>query len=223
MVGLAPPSGALAVTDSGTGGTAPPQAEPEAPSAPAPAGDMAVSAPRSAYVRDRVRISGRSLKARRRVVLIEARPAGGTWSAAARVRADRKGRFAAVWRPRRAGSYELRARTGATSSAGTGGTAVPLEVGPGGSGSSSYLTVYEPAIATWYGPGFFGSKTACGIELTEATVGVAHRDLPVRDPGADRLRGPHDHRPRHRSRTVREQRRLGPHAGRRRATWHDRH
>ena len=178
MVGLALPPGALATTNAGTGGTAPPQAQSEAPSAPAPASDMAVSTPRSAYVRDRVRISGRSTQARRRVVLIEARPAGGAWSGAARVRADRKGRFAAVWRPRRAGSYELRARTGATSSAGTGGTAVPLEVGPGGSGSSSFLTVYQPAIATWYGPGFFGRQTACGIELTEATAGVAHRTLP---------------------------------------------
>jgi rare lipoprotein A len=95
-----------------------------------------------------------------------------------RVRADRKGAFTAVWRPRRAGAYELRARAGAASPAGTGGTAVPVEVGAGGSGQSSYLIVYTPAIATWYGPGFFGKTTACGIELTETTLGVAHRELP---------------------------------------------
>ena len=40
------------------------------------------------------------------------------------------------------------------------------------------LTVFRPAIATWYGPGFYGNTTACGIELTEETVGVAHRSLP---------------------------------------------
>ena len=173
---LALPAGAAAATTADTGGTAPPQAQPEPD---APSGDMAVSAPRSAYVRDRVRVSGQSRRARKRVVLIESRRAGGAWTAVSRVRADRKGRFTAVWRPRRAGGYELRARVGAASSAGsTGGTSVPVEVGPGGSGSSSHLTVYEPAIATWYGPGFFGKQTACGIELTETTVGVAHRELP---------------------------------------------
>jgi rare lipoprotein A len=176
---LALPAGALAATGSGdgtgTGGTAPPQSQPEQQ---APGGDMAVDAPRSAFVRDRVRVRGSSRRARRRVVRVESRVAGGPWTTVARARADRKGAFAAVWRPSRAGSYELRARATSTSSGGTGGTAVPVEVGAGGSGSSSRLTVYEPSIATWYGPGFFGKRTACGQELTETTVGVAHRELP---------------------------------------------
>jgi rare lipoprotein A (peptidoglycan hydrolase) len=34
------------------------------------------------------------------------------------------------------------------------------------------------AIATWYGPGFFGRRTACGQVLRRATVGIAHRRLP---------------------------------------------
>jgi rare lipoprotein A len=175
MLALALPAGALAATDAGTGGTAPPQAQPE-PSAPA--GDMSVSTPRSAFVRDRVRVRGTSRRARKRVVRIESRRTGGAWTTVSRVRADRKGGFAAVWRPRRAGTYELRARAGAASSGSAGGTSVPVEVGPGGSGGSSHLTVYEASIATWYGPGFFGKQTACGIELTETTVGVAHRELP---------------------------------------------
>jgi rare lipoprotein A len=33
-------------------------------------------------------------------------------------------------------------------------------------------------IATWYGPGFYGNETACGMELEHSTVGVAHKDLP---------------------------------------------
>jgi rare lipoprotein A (peptidoglycan hydrolase) len=33
-------------------------------------------------------------------------------------------------------------------------------------------------IATWYGPGFYGNRTACGTRLTRRTVGVAHRRLP---------------------------------------------
>ena len=32
--------------------------------------------------------------------------------------------------------------------------------------------------ATWYGPGFYGRRTACGVKLTKRTVGVAHRTLP---------------------------------------------
>ena len=32
--------------------------------------------------------------------------------------------------------------------------------------------------ATWYGPGFYGSRTACGQKLTRDTVGVAHKTLP---------------------------------------------
>jgi rare lipoprotein A (peptidoglycan hydrolase) len=32
--------------------------------------------------------------------------------------------------------------------------------------------------ATWYGPGFWGRTTACGVKLTKRTIGVAHRSLP---------------------------------------------
>src|ERR1700689_3888299 len=34
------------------------------------------------------------------------------------------------------------------------------------------------AIATWFGPGFYGQHPACGQTLTPATVGVANRKLP---------------------------------------------
>ena len=36
---------------------------------------------------------------------------------------------------------------------------------------------YDPNIS-WYGPGFYGQHTACGVLLTKYTVGVAHRTLP---------------------------------------------
>jgi hypothetical protein len=32
--------------------------------------------------------------------------------------------------------------------------------------------------ASWYGPGFFGNKTACGQTLRRGTQGVAHKTLP---------------------------------------------
>lgn len=34
------------------------------------------------------------------------------------------------------------------------------------------------AGATWYGPGLYGNRTACGQILRPDTVGVAHRSLP---------------------------------------------
>ncbi|HET7676658.1 MAG TPA: septal ring lytic transglycosylase RlpA family protein [Candidatus Limnocylindrales bacterium] len=36
---------------------------------------------------------------------------------------------------------------------------------------------YDPNVS-WYGPGFYGNRTACGYAYTETIVGVAHRSLP---------------------------------------------
>lgn len=36
----------------------------------------------------------------------------------------------------------------------------------------------KPQIATWFGPGFYGQKTACGQTMTPVVVGVASRTLP---------------------------------------------
>jgi rare lipoprotein A (peptidoglycan hydrolase) len=33
-------------------------------------------------------------------------------------------------------------------------------------------------LATWYGPGFYGNRTACGKTLKKTTIGVAHKKLP---------------------------------------------
>lgn len=33
-------------------------------------------------------------------------------------------------------------------------------------------------IVTWYGPGFYGNRTACGQRYTRTIIGVAHRTLP---------------------------------------------
>lgn len=38
--------------------------------------------------------------------------------------------------------------------------------------------VHPSGIATWFGPGFYGKKTACGQTLTPGVVGVANRTLP---------------------------------------------
>jgi rare lipoprotein A (peptidoglycan hydrolase) len=33
-------------------------------------------------------------------------------------------------------------------------------------------------LASWYGPGFYGNRTACGLTYTPESLGVAHRLLP---------------------------------------------
>lgn len=43
------------------------------------------------------------------------------------------------------------------------------------SGSGSWRNA---PIVTWYGPGFYGNRTACGLRYTRTIVGVAHRTLP---------------------------------------------
>jgi rare lipoprotein A len=37
---------------------------------------------------------------------------------------------------------------------------------------------FRSAGASWYGPGLYGNKTACGQILRATTIGVAHRNLP---------------------------------------------
>ena len=44
--------------------------------------------------------------------------------------------------------------------------------------ASATTTVHRRTRATWYGPGFWGRRTACGIRLTKRTIGVAHKTLP---------------------------------------------
>jgi rare lipoprotein A (peptidoglycan hydrolase) len=61
--------------------------------------------------------------------------------------------------------------------AATGGASAPSEATPASSDSHA-ATVHPTGIATWFGPGFYGSRTACGQTLTPAVEGVANRTLP---------------------------------------------
>jgi rare lipoprotein A (peptidoglycan hydrolase) len=56
------------------------------------------------------------------------------------------------------------------------GLAVDGVVGP--KTRPALLGLMTVRIATWYGPGFYGSRTACGQRLDRSTLGVAHKTLP---------------------------------------------
>ena len=64
---------------------------------------------------------------------------------------------------------------GATALASTGGAGAP-EASP--TTSATAPAVRPTGVATWFGPGFYGHKTACGQTLTPSVVGVANRTLP---------------------------------------------
>jgi hypothetical protein len=74
----------------------------------------------------------------------------------------------------------LLAGTASVAQAQTGGTPgepapAPAPPPPPPSGGTSW-TVYK--AATWYGPGFWGKPTACGIVLAPTVIGAAHKKLP---------------------------------------------
>jgi rare lipoprotein A (peptidoglycan hydrolase) len=57
-----------------------------------------------------------------------------------------------------------------------GGSSAPA--GTPGDSAHAKRKIHTNAIATWFGPGFYGHLTACGQTLTPEVVGVANRTLP---------------------------------------------
>jgi rare lipoprotein A len=67
----------------------------------------------------------------------------------------------------------------AASAAGTGGASAPPTAAPATAAPApAKPKLHTTGIATWFGPGFYGKKTACGQTMTPALVGVANRTLP---------------------------------------------
>ena len=118
-------------------------------------------ATRNAVVGSGVRISGRVRPGgpSRRV---EIRAGGRSMT----VRTSSGGRFSKTWRPGRTGTHRVRVRAKANSRA--------LGSGAG----AGTVQAFRPAAASWYGPGFYGNRTACGQTLGTGTLGVAHKTMP---------------------------------------------
>ena len=98
-----------------------------------------------------------------------------TWLPIATTAIGEDGAYLARWRADVIGRLTTRATVARAAESGTADTgaalalAAPLE---------TTMTVYRPATATWYGPGFYGRTTACGLRMTRTLLGVAHRKLP---------------------------------------------
>jgi rare lipoprotein A len=179
LVVLAVTAPAAAASDPGAGGApAPSPAEPPPPAPPAGVvsvdGPVAVVARADALVGRiaRFRGSARRGDARRRVVVQAFDAAAQRWRGVARTEVGADGTFIARWRPHDSGRFRLRAVLRARPAAEARGSNARI------ASSELGVTVYRPALATWYGPGLFGNRTACGQVLTEQLQGVAHRTLP---------------------------------------------
>ena len=62
--------------------------------------------------------------------------------------------------------------------AASGGLSVTATQAQARASEAIAFTPMRWAGATWYGPGFYGNRTACGQTLRPGTIGVAHRSLP---------------------------------------------
>ena len=77
-----------------------------------------------------------------------------------------------------AGACALDAMVAAGPAQAQTGGASTAAAGDAQAGGGIAFTALRSAGATWYGPGFYGKRTACGQVLRPGTLGVAHRDLP---------------------------------------------
>ncbi|MEA2255962.1 MAG: rare lipoprotein [Solirubrobacteraceae bacterium] len=102
-----------------------------------------------------------------RTVSIERQAVDGTWTPTATAAIAADGTFIARWRTDEVGRFTVRALIdGADAQA---AAALP---------PATTVSVYRPARATFFGPGFYGRRTACGQIMSQALIGVAHRTLP---------------------------------------------
>jgi rare lipoprotein A (peptidoglycan hydrolase) len=72
----------------------------------------------------------------------------------------------------------LLAATAVSAQAAPGGASSVAFGGAGQAGQAFAFSPTRSAGATWYGPGLYGHRTACGQTLRPSTIGVAHRSLP---------------------------------------------
>jgi rare lipoprotein A (peptidoglycan hydrolase) len=82
------------------------------------------------------------------------------WRTVAHTRTGARGRFATAFRARSLGRMRVRV------------------LGPNGAVRKMKATIYRKAGASWYGPGFYGHRTACGGTLSAGKIGVANKTLP---------------------------------------------
>jgi rare lipoprotein A len=177
---LALPAVAGAAGPTGTGGTSGPPVAPPPVSAPPTSTGGALAVIPSAVLQHQVAVVNGSVPRADagHPVWLEIRKGKGSWVAVVSAAAAPDGSFAISWRANRTGQLRLRVVSSGVASASTV-TATPVVT----------LSVYRQVLASWYGPGFYGNRTACGETLTGNIVGIADRTLPCGTPVTLRYKG----------------------------------
>ena len=142
---------------------------------------MTIAAHASAFLRNQLTFSG-SAPASKAGATVEIQrlghQTGWKWANTAHSTVGRNGSFSVVWNTNHIGRFAIRAVV-------FGGRAARAAAAT----PSLTVTVYRPSVATQYGPGFWGHKTACGLILRPQTIGVANKTLPCGTPVAVYYRG----------------------------------
>jgi hypothetical protein len=160
-----PPNGATTLSSSTT-------AQPTAATVEASGNGITIVTSPATLLRHKLTFSGTVARAAGKVVEIERRAtSGGSWLPTTHGTAAPNGAFSATWPTSRSGRFTIRAVIVGPHGLATGASASPAS-------PALTVTVYKPAIATTYGEGSWGSRTACGQILRHTTLGVANRTLP---------------------------------------------
>lgn len=141
-------------------------------------GTRALVARSSTLLGRAVDVRGTMPGAAHREVILQRRDPRRGWRKVARTRVRSSDRFAIRWQADRSGRVSLRAVLGRREAAGRGRRRARVAAASRMSAPVVALSIYRPAMASFYGPGFYGRQTACGLTLTPDMHGVAHRRLP---------------------------------------------
>jgi rare lipoprotein A len=97
------------------------------------------------------------------------------WVTAVTATVGPDGAYDVTWKVDRAGKTTVRAVPAAQA---TTATRVASTAAGVAAPEGRAITLYRRAQVTWYGPGFYGRKTACGRKMSKTLLGVAHKTLP---------------------------------------------
>jgi rare lipoprotein A len=175
--GVSPPTGGSSTSGSSSSGS--PAAKSGNLTVTATDGGITVTTRASALLRKQLQVQGQAQRsAAGSTVEIErlGRETNWAWAPTVSAVVQPDGTFTANWQTNHIGPFSLRAEIAPVGShvASASASAAPMVS----------VTIYRPSLATQYGPGFYGHKTACGQKLARNTIGVASRTLKCGTPVA---------------------------------------
>jgi hypothetical protein len=170
-IALAAPAAALAQSTAPSGGVSP--TEPATQTVPVASAGPLLPAPVDlggrigAVLGMQVTFTGSLPEAAGRPVAVQRQDPRRGWVTVAETTAGPDGSFSAAWAIDHVGLFATRAILAAPGAVQAASVQTPL----------MSVTGYRAAKATFFGPGLYGRRTACGQRLTRRLRGIAHRTL----------------------------------------------